>query len=103
MNPEFDDLVRLACDGDRRALGAIAIALSGPLLREAQVALGDRAREAGDLLCDFFNGIAEGRVRFARDDGHAVAWMRRVIREMAARRRGQHTSAPASSGPEVSP
>jgi hypothetical protein len=103
LEDDFDDLVRRACDGDRRALGAICIAMSGALLAEVRAALGDRAPEAGDLLCDFFNGVAEGRVRFAREDGHAVAWMRRVLGEMAACRRAEHARARASSATEVSP
>jgi hypothetical protein len=77
--------------------------MSGSLLAEVRAALGDRADEAGDLLCDFFNGVAEGRVRFAREDGRAVPWMRRVFGEMAARRRAAHARALTSSATEVSP
>jgi hypothetical protein len=67
---DFDDLVRRATHGDRLALGAIATALSSPLLEEAREVLGeDFAQEAGDVLQDFFVMLLEGRSRFVPAQG----------------------------------
>jgi DNA-directed RNA polymerase specialized sigma24 family protein len=85
---DFDQLVRRATHGDRRALGAIAIALSPSLLEEAREVLGeDLAHEAGDVLQDFFLMILEGESRFVPAYGRAVPWMCGIIRSMARRRR----------------
>jgi DNA-directed RNA polymerase specialized sigma24 family protein len=85
---EFDDLVQRATRGDRRALGAIAIALSPTLLQEAREVLGeDFAQEAGDVLQDFFLMLLEGRSRFVPAHGRGLAWMCGIIRSMARRYR----------------
>jgi DNA-directed RNA polymerase specialized sigma24 family protein len=85
---EFDELVRRATHGDRRALGAIAIAVSPTLLEEARDVLGeDFAQEAGDVLQDFFLMLLEGRSRFVPAYGRGLAWMCGIIRSMARRHR----------------
>jgi hypothetical protein len=88
---ELDELVEVACAGDRRALGAIAIAMSRLLLREARAELGDFQHDAADVLQDFFTGVAERRIFYVRNrgQGRALGWMRRVIREMARRHRAE--------------
>ena len=62
LEDDLDDLLRRASDGDRRALGAIAIALGPALLREARDALGQLGARGDDVFCDFFNGVAAGAV-----------------------------------------
>ena len=80
---EFDVLVMRATRGDRRALGALAIAFGPSLLGEARAVMGDFEHEAGDVLQDFFLSLLERRSRFTPESGRAVPWMRRVIRAMA--------------------
>jgi DNA-directed RNA polymerase specialized sigma24 family protein len=85
---DFDDLVQRATRGDRRALGAIAIALTPRLLEEAGEVLGeDFEQEAGDVLQDFFLMLLEGRSRFVPAQGRALEWMCGVIRSIARRHR----------------
>jgi hypothetical protein len=88
LEDDFDDLARRATHGDGRALGAIAIAMSPMFLEEARDALGEHfAREAGDVLQDFFLMLLEGRLRFMPAYGRAIEWMCGIIREMARMRR----------------
>jgi DNA-directed RNA polymerase specialized sigma24 family protein len=87
---DFDELVRRATHGDRRALGAVAIAFSPPLLEEAREVLGeDFAQEAGDVLQDFFLMLLERRSRFVPAQGRAVPWMCGIVRAMARRHRAR--------------
>jgi DNA-directed RNA polymerase specialized sigma24 family protein len=86
---DFDDLVALATQGDRRAIGAIAIAMSPTLLEEARGLMGEFEDEAGDVLQDFFVWMLEGRTRFTPARGRALPWMCGIIRAMARRRRAQ--------------
>jgi DNA-directed RNA polymerase specialized sigma24 family protein len=88
LDDDFDELMRLATHGDRRALGAIAIAFSPLLLDEAREVLGeDFAQEAGDVLQDFFLMLLEGKSRFVPAHGRAHEWMCGIIRSMARRHR----------------
>jgi hypothetical protein len=81
---QFDELVSKAVGGDRRAIGAIAIALGPTLLQEARRALGEgREQEAGDVVQRFFLAMAEGTMRFAGERGTGLSWMKGVIREWA--------------------
>jgi DNA-directed RNA polymerase specialized sigma24 family protein len=89
VQDDFDDLVARATQGDRRALAAIAIAMSPTLLEEARGLLGDFEDEAGDVLQDFFVWMLECRSRFTPARGRALAWMCGIIRAMARRRRAQ--------------
>ena len=87
IQDEFDDLVKRACDGDRRALGAIAIAVSPQLLREARAELRGFRQGAGDVLQDFFLAVLEGMLSFEPGKERAIVWMTRVVREIARRHR----------------
>ncbi|HEY2515785.1 MAG TPA: hypothetical protein VGI39_33175 [Polyangiaceae bacterium] len=83
---DFDDLARRACDGDRRALGTIAIAFGGVLTDEARTELASPGAAAGECVCALFDGIAEGRLRFDPARERALDWMKGVVRELARRR-----------------
>jgi DNA-directed RNA polymerase specialized sigma24 family protein len=84
---DFDDLVRRAAHGDRRAIGAIAIAFGPSLLDEARHVLGPHEHEAEDVLQDFFLTLLEGGSRFVPAHGSAIRWMGDIIRTIALRRR----------------
>ena len=84
---DFDDLVRRASQGDRRAIGAIAIAFSADLLKEARAVMGDFAHEADDVLQDFFVSMLEGQSRFTPAQGRAIPWMCGIVRAMARKHR----------------
>jgi DNA-directed RNA polymerase specialized sigma24 family protein len=86
---EFDQLVRHAAAGDRRAIGAIAIAFGPKLLHEARAVLGRRfEEEADDVLQDFFAWMLEGSSRFQPAHGRAIPWMCGVVRAIARKARG---------------
>jgi len=87
VQAEFDDLVMRAADGDRRAIGAIAVALGPMLLVEARAALGRYADEDADVLQDFFLFLLERRLPFRLAHGYAVPWMCRTIRAIAQTRK----------------
>jgi hypothetical protein len=81
---DFDDLVLRGCNGDARAVGAIAMAVGPRLLREAIDELGfDFADDGGDVLQDFFVAMLEGRCRFVPAHERAGPWMNRVVRAIA--------------------
>jgi DNA-directed RNA polymerase specialized sigma24 family protein len=86
---DFDDLVMRASHGDRRALGAIAIACSPALLAEARAVMGPFAHDGEDVLQDFFLALLEGRSRFTPAHGRAVAWMCGIVRAIAQRHRAE--------------
>ncbi len=83
----FDDLARLATEGDRRAIGAIAMAISPTLLEEARAGLGEFEQEAGDVLNDFFVSLIERRMRFVPAHGRAMPWMCGVVQAIAQQRK----------------
>jgi hypothetical protein len=64
LQDNLEALARRASHGDRRAIGAIAIALGPWLLLEARALLGDFEQEAGDVLQDFFLCLVQRRSRF---------------------------------------
>jgi DNA-directed RNA polymerase specialized sigma24 family protein len=85
---EFDELVREAAAGNRRALGAIAIALGGRLHAVAVEALGPAYRDhAGDVVQELFEGLCDKRFPFPRIRGAAWPWLRRTVRAIAQRHR----------------
>ena len=84
---DFDDLVVRASSGDRRAVGAIAIALGKSLLDEARSVLKELDDEADDVLQDFLLFLVEGQAPFNRANGPAMDWMRRMVRTIAQQRR----------------
>ncbi len=88
----FDELLGKAVGGDRRAIGAIAIALGPTLYKEARHALGKgREHEAGDVVQRLFLAMTEGTLRFSGERGTGLEWMKRIVRQGArggsARRR----------------
>jgi DNA-directed RNA polymerase specialized sigma24 family protein len=81
---EFDDLVAAATRGDRRAIGAIAIALGPLLLREARIELGTTDdKESGDVLQELFTAMVEAALTFPPATGNALAWLKRTVRLFA--------------------
>jgi len=80
---EFNDLLVNACDGDPRAIGAIAIALGPALLEEARLVLGNSTHEADSLLDEFLDSLATGHSRFTPAKGDPLVWMGRVVRRIA--------------------
>src|SRR5271169_236865 len=81
----LDACVRDAIHGDRRAIGRIAMAFGGLLHDEARAALGPRFEQAAsDVVQGFYLGLLERRFTFPAIQGCATAWMRRVIRALAA-------------------
>jgi hypothetical protein len=84
---DFDDLVLRASSGDRRAVGAIGIALGNLLLEEARNVLKERDGEAEAVLRDFLLFLVEGQAPFNRANGPAMGWMRRMVRTIAQQRR----------------
>ena len=84
---EFDHLVMLASRGDRRAIGAIAVAVGPTLLKAARGGLGPFGQEAEDVLQDFFVSLLERRWRFTPGHGHGMQWMCGVVQGIAYLRR----------------
>ncbi len=87
LQDDFDDLVTRASEGDRRAVGAIAVAIGPSLLKEARAAMKGLDGEAEDVVQDFFLFLVERRSPFNRADGRALHWMHRIVRVMAQQRR----------------
>jgi DNA-directed RNA polymerase specialized sigma24 family protein len=84
---DFDDLVRRASQGDRRAINAVAIAFSTDLLKEAQAVMGGFAQDAEDVVQDFFVMLLEARSQFTPAHGRAIPWMCGIVRAMARKHR----------------
>jgi DNA-directed RNA polymerase specialized sigma24 family protein len=84
---EFDELVACASRGDRRAIGAIAIAIGPTLLREARLVLGQFDNEADDVLQDFFLFLVERRWPTTPPQDRAMHWMCVIVRTIAIERR----------------
>jgi DNA-directed RNA polymerase specialized sigma24 family protein len=82
----FDDLVLRASQGDRRAIGAVAIAFGPYLLEEARGCLKGYEHEAEDVLQDFFLALLERRSRFGPARGRAIPWMCAAVRALASER-----------------
>jgi hypothetical protein len=87
IQDELDELVTDACQGDRHALTAMALAFSWSLLEEARAELGRFKQDADDILHDFFLAVMEGGACFDPDREHADVWMKRLVREIARRHR----------------
>lgn len=86
---EIDDTVRRASQGDRNAIGKVAILSSSMLLDEAASVLEGFEGEAADVVQDFLLSLLEGRSPFTPSQGRAVPWMRGVVRAMARKRRAE--------------
>jgi DNA-directed RNA polymerase specialized sigma24 family protein len=84
---ELDDLVVRASQGDRRAIGAIAVAFGPQLLREARAALGPMEEDCDDVVQDFFLSLVEGRTRFVPERKRALEWMFGIVRAIARKHR----------------
>jgi DNA-directed RNA polymerase specialized sigma24 family protein len=86
LQDDFDALVLRASQGDRRAIGAIAIAFGPTLLKEAKACLRGYEFEADDVLQDFFLSLLERRSLFAPARGRAIPWMSEAVRALARER-----------------
>jgi hypothetical protein len=81
-----DQLVVAATRGDRRAVGAIAIAFGPTLNDEAREALGPKwEQESADVLQEFFLALCEGELEMPPIRGAGVPWMLREVRGIARR------------------
>jgi DNA-directed RNA polymerase specialized sigma24 family protein len=90
---DLDALVVDASHGDRRAIGAIAIAFGPRLIDEAVAVLGpDFADEAADVLQDFFLSLLEGHSRFVPQRGRALPWMFGIVRAAARKARADRAA-----------
>ena len=87
QDEDFDDLVLRASEGDRRAVGAIAIALGVPLIEQARIALKGLDGNAEDVVQDFLLFLLEAKGPFNRANGPAMQWMFRMVRTIAQQRR----------------
>jgi hypothetical protein len=84
---EIDDLLVRALQGDRGAVGAIAVGLGPLLLEEAEGVLGrDYAHEAADVRQEFYVSLLEG-VHVRPAYGRAILWMCGVVRAIARKYR----------------
>jgi DNA-directed RNA polymerase specialized sigma24 family protein len=83
---EPDDTVRRASQGDRDAIGTIAILSGTMLLDEARAVLGDFEHEAADVVQDFLLALLERRSPFTPGKGRAIPWMCGLVRAMARKR-----------------
>lgn len=83
LEDEFDDLMILACNGDRRALGAIAIAFTSTLLEEARAELGGLEKHAAEVVAEALTTISEGAGGFDPTRERATRWMKRLVRNIA--------------------
>ena len=100
LREQFDELVEKAVGGDRRAIGAIAIALGPTLLKEARRALRKgHKHEAGDVLQRFFLAMVEGTMVFRGKRGKGLSWMKRVVRRGARRASSPVRTPLATMGP----
>jgi hypothetical protein len=86
---EIADTVCRASQGDRDAIGTIAILSGSMLLDEARAVLGDFEGEAAESVQDFLLALLEGQSPFTPEPGRAIAWMCSVVRAIARRRRAE--------------
>jgi DNA-directed RNA polymerase specialized sigma24 family protein len=84
---QLDELVLHATRGNRKAIGAIALAFNRELLAEANAVLHNE-HDAADVVQDLFLALLEGRAeRFAPDRGRAMPFLLGVVRATAQKRR----------------
>jgi hypothetical protein len=95
LEDEFDDLMVLACNRDRRALGAIAIALTPTLLDEARAELEGLERHAAEAVAEALTTISEGAGGFDPTQERATVWMKRFVRAIAREHRARFTAHPS--------
>jgi len=76
LEGDLDMLVHRASLGDRRAIGAIAVAYGATLLACARLALGaERAREDEDVLQDLLVCMTHAKLPFVPGRDRALAWL----------------------------
>jgi hypothetical protein len=83
LQDEFDALMTLACHGERRALGAIAIALTPTLFEEARAELGSLESHAARVVAEALTTISEGAGDFDPTKERAIVWIKRYLRKIA--------------------
>jgi DNA-directed RNA polymerase specialized sigma24 family protein len=86
---EIDDLVSRACEGDTRAIRMLGVTAGPDLVKEARSALGGFKDEAKDVVQDVFLAMLEGKLRFMRRIGHAMPWLKSIVRVSATKRRSE--------------
>jgi DNA-directed RNA polymerase specialized sigma24 family protein len=80
----LDTLVHRASLGDRRAIGAIAVAYGPALLACARLALGaERATEDADVLQDLFVCMTRAKLPFVPGRDRALAWLEEQLVALA--------------------
>ena len=95
---ELDTLVAHAAEGDRQAVGAIAIAFGPMLLDEAREALGPvHAQDGGDIVQDLAVKLLEGALLFPRIRGAAIPWLNRMVRVLAQEHRWRSRPPPGDA------
>ena len=77
----------LLSEGDRRAVGAIAVALGKSLIEEARTVLVGLDGEAEDVVQDFLVFLLAAKGPFNRANGPAMQWLFRMVRTIAQQRR----------------
>lgn len=83
---ELDAMVEAGTQGDRDAVGAIAIAFGPMLLDEARAVLGEEWKhEAGDVLQELTQALLCGELRFRPTRGSALPFLRGAVRGIARR------------------
>ncbi len=103
LQDEFDDLMILACNGDRRALGAIAIAFTPALLEEARAELGGLEEHAAEVVAEGLTTISEGAGDFDPTQERAAVWLTRFVREIARTHRARLTAPPSPTPDRAAP
>jgi DNA-directed RNA polymerase specialized sigma24 family protein len=89
---DLNDLVADAARGDRRAIGAIAIAFGPVLLKIAREELRSE-EDAEDLVQDVYALLLEGRAaNFLPRKGRGLSWLRGLVRATARTQRREKRS-----------
>jgi hypothetical protein len=80
----LDELVSSAAQGDPRAVGAITVVFGKALVREARKELGPMFEgDAWDVVDRFLWELLHETLTLPPIRGAAVAWMKRMVREVA--------------------
>jgi DNA-directed RNA polymerase specialized sigma24 family protein len=84
---DINVLVAHAAQGDRRAIGAIAVTYGPLLVRIAREEV-RHEEDAEDIVQDLYERLLEGRAaRFLPRKGQGLSWLRGLVRALARTRR----------------